>query len=94
MDANHEYAEQMTLTKDIGAASTGAALYSCGGNRDHGRGRGGQGGGRGGGRGNGRQKHKGTYCKMDNYTTEACGKRKHSENDTNTGDTNTSRNNE
>jgi hypothetical protein len=26
---------------------------------------------------------------MDNHTTEACGKRKHAENDTNTGGTNT-----
>jgi len=90
MDAIREYAERTTLTKEIGDASTGAALYTRGGNRGRGRGR----GGRGGGRGNGRQKHKCTYCKMDNHTTEACGKRKRSENDTNNGDTNTSRNDE
>ena len=29
---------------------------------------------------------------MDNHTTEACGKRKHAENDPNPGGTNTSRN--
>jgi len=85
MDAIRKYAERTTLTKEIGDASTGAAVYSRGGNR----GRGGQGGGYGGGRGDRRQKHKCTYCKMDNHTTEACGKRKHSENDTNTGRTNT-----
>jgi hypothetical protein len=90
MDAIREYAERTTLTKEIGDASTGAAIYSRGGNR----GCGGRGGGREGGRGNGRQKHICTYCKMDNHTTEACGKRKHAENDTNTGGTNTSRNDE
>ena len=67
MDVICEYAERTTLTKEIGDAATGAALYSRGGNCGHG----GQGGGRGGGRGNGRQKHKCTYCKMDNHTTEA-----------------------
>jgi len=36
MDAIREYAEQMTLIKEIGDPSTGAALYSRGGN--HGRG--------------------------------------------------------
>jgi len=91
MDAIREYAEQMTLTQEIRDLSTGAALYSRGGNRgrgsSHGRGR--RGGGRGGGRGNGHQKHKCTYCNMDNHTTEACGKRKHTHNDTNTGGTNT-----
>jgi len=75
MDAIREYAERTTLTKEIGGASTRAALYSRGGNRGRGRQDGGQGGGHGGGRGNGRQKHKCTYCKMDNHTTEACGKR-------------------
>jgi len=85
MDVNREYAEQTTLTKEIGDAFTGEALYSHGGNC----GRGGRGCGRGGGRRNGRLKHKGTYCKMDIHTTEACGKRKHAENDTNTGSTNT-----
>jgi len=101
MDAFLEYAEQTTLTQEIGDASTGAALYSCGGNRGcgSGRGRGGRGGRRGGGRGNGCQKQKCTYCKMDNHTTEACRKRKHTETDTNTGSkniggTNTSRNDE
>ena len=75
LDAICEYAERTTRTKEIRDASTGAALYSRGGNcgRGIGRGRGGCGGGREGGRGNGRQKHKCTYCKMDNHTTEACG---------------------
>jgi len=91
MDVIRKYAEWTTLTKEIGDASTRAALYSCGGNRGHGsgRGRGGPGGGRGGRRGNGHQKHKCTYCKMYNHTTEACGKRKHAEKDTNTSSTNT-----
>jgi len=83
-----EYAERTTLTKEIGDASTGAALYSRGGNRGRGR----RSDGRRSGRGNGRQKQKCTYCKMDNHTTEACGKRKRTENDN--GDTNTSRNDE
>jgi hypothetical protein len=87
MDAIGEFTEQMTVTHEIGEASTGAALYSRGGNC--GGSRGGQGGGRGGGRGKGRQKHKCTYCKMDNHTTETCAKRKHTE-----SDTTTSRNNE
>jgi len=90
MDMIREYAEWTTLTKKIGNASTGAALYSHGGNCGHGW----RGGGRGGGQGNGRQKHKCTYCKMENHTTKAFGKRKHAENNTNTGNTNTSRNNE
>jgi len=92
MDAIREYAERTSLTKDIRDAFTGAVLYSCGGNRGCGSGcsRSGHGGGRGGGEGNGCQKHKCTYCKMDNHTTEACGKRKHAENDTNTGGTTTS----
>jgi len=85
MDVIREYAKRTTLNKEIGDVSTGAALYTRGGNR----GRGGRGGGLGGGRGNGCQKHKCTYCKMDNHTTEACGKRKQAENDTNTGGTNT-----
>jgi hypothetical protein len=42
MDAIREYAERTTLTKEIGDASTGVALYSHGGNH----GRGGRGGGR------------------------------------------------
>jgi hypothetical protein len=70
MDAIGEYARRTTLTEQIGDANPGAALYSSGGNR----GRGGRGGGHRRGRGNGRQKHKCTYCKMDNHTTEACGK--------------------
>ena len=45
MDAIREYAERTTLTKEIGDASTGVALYSGGGNR----GCGGKSGGRGGG---------------------------------------------
>jgi hypothetical protein len=36
MDAIHEYAKRTTLTKDIGDASTGPALYSRGGNRGRG----------------------------------------------------------
>jgi len=90
MDAISEYAERTTLTKEIGDLSTGAALYS----RDGNCGRCGRGGRRYGGWGNGRQKHTCTYCKIDNHTTEACGKRKHAETNTNTGDTNTSRNDE
>jgi len=81
MKAIHEYAEGITLTKAIADASTEAAQYSYG--RNHGHGHGGRGGGGGGGPGNGRQKHKCTYCKMDNHTTEACGKRKHAESNTN-----------
>ena len=42
MDAIREYAKRTTLTNEIGDASTGAALYSRGGNR--GRARGGRGG--------------------------------------------------
>ena len=86
MDVICEYAERMTQTIEIEDASTGAALYFGGRNRSRGsgRGRGGRAGGRGGGRGNGHQKHKYTYCKMDNHTTETCGKRKHAESDTNT----------
>jgi len=45
MDAIRGYAEPTTLTQEIGDASTGAALYSHGGNH----GRGGRGGGREGG---------------------------------------------
>ena len=45
MDAIREYAKRTTLTKEIGDASTGAALSSSGGNCC----RGGRGGGRGGG---------------------------------------------
>jgi len=82
MDAICEYGKRTTLTKQIEAASTGATLYSRGRNRCRGRGR--QCGGHRCGRGNGRQKHKCTYCKMDNHITEACGKRKHAESDSNT----------
>jgi len=78
MDAICKYAKQTTLTKELGDASSRAALYSRGGNR----------GCRRGGRGHGRQKHKCTHCKMDNHTTEACGKRKLHENDTKTSDSN------
>jgi hypothetical protein len=85
MDVICDYAERTSLTKEIVDASTGVALYSRGKNLDNG----GRGGGPGGGRRNRRQKKKCTYWKMDNHTTEACGKRKHAENDTNTGGTNT-----
>jgi hypothetical protein len=88
MDAIRQYAQRMTRTKAIKDASTGAALYYR--RVNHVRGAGGA--GRGGGRENGCQKQTCTYCKMDNHTTEACGKRKCTENDT--GDTNTSRNDE
>jgi len=81
----------MTLPKEIVDASTRVAVYSRGGT--WGRGCGGQGGGRAGGSRNGRQKHKYKYCKMDNHTSETCGRRKHTENDTPNGDTNTSKNN-
>jgi hypothetical protein len=94
MNAIREYAERTTLTQEIGDAATGAARSSRGGNSGCGCGRGccAQGGVQGGGRGNGRQKHKCTFCKMDNHTSEAWRKRKRTENDT--GDTNTSRNDE
>jgi hypothetical protein len=40
MDAIVEYADRSTLTKEIGDASTGAGLFTSGGNPDCGRGRG------------------------------------------------------
>jgi hypothetical protein len=97
LDAISEYGERTTLNKDIRQTSSRSALYFHGGNRGHGCGR--RAGGRAGGRGNRRQMHNCTYCKMDNQTTNACGKRKHAENDTitggtDTGGTNTSRNEE
>jgi len=85
MDATSQYAKQTTQMKEIGDASTGVALYYCGGN--HGRGHGRRGGWRAGGCGNGSQRLKCTYRKIDNHTTKACGKRKHAK-----GDSNTSRN--
>jgi hypothetical protein len=69
MDGIREYAERMTLTVEIRDASTGADLFSRGGYRGR------------GGRGTGRQMHKCTHCKMDNHTTESCGKRHHADND-------------
>ena len=45
MDAIRKYAERTTQTKEIGDASTGAALYTRGGNCGRGCGRGGRGGG-------------------------------------------------
>jgi len=75
MDVIHKCPERTTLTKEIRDAYTGAAQYSSGGKFGR------------GGRGNGRWKYTCTNCQMDNYTTEACGKRKHGENDTKTGDT-------
>ena len=88
MDMICEYAEQTTLNNEIRDASTGVALYSHGGKPGRGAQGGAQGGGEGGGRGGGRgnrcQKHKCTYCKMDNHTTQACGKRKYTESETNT----------
>jgi len=73
MDAIREYAERTALTKEIGDASTRAAVYSRGENCS--RGDGGRGGGRWDGRENGHEKHKYIYCKMENHTTKACGKR-------------------
>jgi len=86
IDAISEHAELTTLPNEFGDPSTRAGLYSRGGNRGRGsgHGRGGQGGGSGCGRGNGRLKHQCTFCKMDNHTTEECGKRKNTESDTNT----------
>jgi hypothetical protein len=81
MDAIRKYSERMSLTKEIRDASTGVALYSRGGNPGDGHGR--RAGARGGGRGKGRHKHYCTYCKTDNHTTKACGKRKNAERDTN-----------
>jgi len=69
MDAIRLDEEKAALVTEIADASTGAALYS---QREAYRGR-----GRGGSGRFGRQKtHRCTYCKMDNHTTEACGKRK------------------
>jgi len=68
------------------------ALYWCG--RDCGCGHGGQGGGQGGGWRTGHQMRKCKYGKMDNHSTKACRKRLLSKNNSNNGDTNTSRNDE
>jgi hypothetical protein len=66
MDAIREDEEKAALVTEIGDATIGSALYSQR--------------GRGGRRRYGRQKkHRCTYCKMDNHTTEACGKRKHAQ---------------
>jgi hypothetical protein len=75
----HDLLEEETtasLTKELGDASTGAALLSQhGGYR--GRGRGGCGGraGHGGSGGTGNShESKCTYCKIDSHTTDACRK--------------------
>jgi hypothetical protein len=77
-----EYSEQTITNKEFGDVSTGAVLYFC--TRKYCRGHGGQGGGCGCGRGNRCQKLKFTHNKMENHTTEAWGKRSHTETDTNT----------
>jgi hypothetical protein len=98
----HDLLEEETtasLTKELGDASMGAALFSqrgcyCG--RDRGRGHvcGGRGrrGGRGGcgehdGNGASRNSHesKCTYCKIDSYTIDACRKRKRAQEGGNNG---------
>jgi len=61
--------EKAALVVKIADASAGAALYSqCRGYCDGGCG--------GNGRFGRQKKHRCTYCKMDNHTTEACGKQK------------------
>ena len=79
MDALKEDAEQTTLTKEIGNAATGSALYTQhSGYRGRGCGQGRGGSGRGIRRGgDGRNTtYKCTYCKLDTHTTEDCRKRK------------------
>jgi len=102
-EAMHDLLEEETtasLTKELGDASTGAALFSQRGSyRGRGRGRGrGCGGGRGGRRGRGgRGEHGGnsgsgnshksmcTYCTIDSRTTDACSKRKRAQEGGNNG---------
>jgi hypothetical protein len=78
MDAIRLDEEKAAFVTEIADASTGDALYSQRrGYQVRGRGRG---RGRGGCGRSGRQKtYRCTYCKMDNHTTEACGKRNRSE---------------
>jgi len=101
-EAMHDLLEEETtasITKELGDASTGAALFSqCGGYRGRGQGRGRESGGRGGcgGRG-GRGEHGGnggsgnshkskcTYCNTDSHTTDACRKRKRTQEGGNNG---------
>ena len=92
-EAMHNLLEEETtasLTKQLGDASTGAALFTQPGGyrgRGHG-GRGGRGGcgGHGGSSGT-RDSHesKCTYCKFDSHTTDACSKRKHAQEGGNNG---------
>jgi uncharacterized membrane protein YgcG len=95
-DAMHDLLEEETttgLTKELGDASTGAALLSQrGGYR--GRGRGGRGGNVGNGGSGGSSGHGGsgdsheskcTYCKIDSHTTDACRKRKRAQEGGNSG---------
>ena len=100
-EAMHDLLEEETttgLTKELGDASTGAALLSQrGGYRGRGRGRGGRSGrgGRGGNVGNGgsggsggsgdSHESKCTYCKIDSHTTDACRKRKRAQEGGNSG---------
>jgi len=98
-EAMHDLLEEETtasLTKELGDASTGAALFSQrGGYRGRGRGRGcGRGGRRGrggrgehGGNGGSGNSHesKCTYCKIDSHTTDACRKRKRAQKGGNNG---------
>jgi len=82
-EAMHDLLEEETtasLTKELGDASMRAALFTQrGGYRGPGRGRGGRGGRSAhGGSGGSRDSHesKCTYCKIDSHTTDACRKRK------------------
>jgi hypothetical protein len=91
-EAMHDLLEEETtasLTKELGDASTWAALFSQQGSyRGRGRGHGGRGGrgghggcsghgGHGGSSGTGDcHESKCTYCKIDSHTTDACRKRK------------------
>jgi len=91
-EAMHDLLEEETtsgLTKELGDASTGAAVFSQrGGYRGRGRGRGGRSGrgGRGGSGGSGdNHESKCTYCKIDSHTTDACRKQKRTQEGGNSG---------
>jgi hypothetical protein len=79
-EAMHDLLEEDTttgLTKELGDASTGAALFSRrGGYRGRGRGRGGRGGHGGSGGSGDSHESKCTYCKIDSHSTDACRKQK------------------
>jgi len=86
-EAMHDLLEEETttgLTKELGDASTGAALSAQRGSyRGQGRGRGpgrrGCGGHGGSGGSGDSHESKCTYCKIDSHTTDACRQRKHAQ---------------